>query len=62
MKLTLLMDHEKGGQKYKAGDEIEVTKEEYEFIMNFYSESRKQLVQQYYEKEEVLDKAKKVRK
>ena len=62
MKLTLLMDHEKDGVKYKTGDEIEVTREEYEFIMNFYSESRKQLVQQYYEKEEVIEKAKKVRK
>ena len=62
MKLTLLLDHEKDGVKYKAGDEIEVTKEEYDFIMAYYSESRKQLVQKYYEKEEVIEKVRKVRK
>lgn len=62
MKLTLLMDHEKDGVKYKAGDSIEVTKEEYEFIMSYYADSRKELVQKYYEQEEVFEKVKKVRK
>jgi hypothetical protein len=56
------MDHEKDGVKYKAGDSIEVTKEEYEFIMSYYADSRKELVQKYYEQEEVFEKVKKVRK
>ena len=45
MKIKLLKDHEHYGKKYKEGDEIEVTKEEYDFLMNAYVAERKQIVE-----------------
>lgn len=38
--------HEHYGVKYNEGDEIEVTKEEYEFLVSVYVGERKQIVEQ----------------
>ena len=45
MKIVLKQDHEKNGVLYKEGDEIEVTKEEYDFIMRCYMEDRKKQIE-----------------
>ena len=52
MKIKLLKDHEHYGVKYKEGEEIEVTKEEYDFLVNAYVADRKQIV----EKAQKIDK------
>jgi hypothetical protein len=54
MKIKLLKDHEHYGKKYKEGDEIEVTKEEYEFLMNAYVAERKQIVEKAQKIEKTL--------
>ena len=46
MKIVLKQDHEKNGIRYLEGEEIEVTKEEYDFIMSCYLAQRKQLRQE----------------
>jgi hypothetical protein len=46
MKITLMKPHEHYGVKYNEGDEIEVTKEEYEFLVSVYVGERKQIVEQ----------------
>jgi hypothetical protein len=43
MKLILQKRHEHYGKVYEEGDEIEVTKEEYEQITGSYLEERRQL-------------------
>lgn len=54
MKIKLLKDHEHYGVKYKEGDEIEVTKEEYDFLMNAYVADRKQIVEKAQKIEKTL--------
>lgn len=54
MKIKLLKDHEHYGKKYKEGDEIEVTKEEYDFLMNAYVAERKQIVEKAQKIEKTL--------
>lgn len=62
MKIKLLQDHEHYGKKYKEGDEIEVTKEEYDFLVNAYVAARQQIIQEAQVVEETLEKAKSTRK
>lgn len=54
MKIKLLKDHEHYGVKYKEGEEIEVTKEEYDFLMNAYVAERKQIVEKAQKIEKTL--------
>lgn len=54
MKIKLLKDHEHYGKKYKEGDEIEVTREEYDFLMNAYVAERKQIVEKAQKIEKTL--------
>lgn len=54
MKIKLLKDHEHYGVKYKEGEEIEVTKEEYDFLMNAYVADRKQIVEKAQKIEKTL--------
>lgn len=54
MKIKLLKDHEHYGVKYKEGDEIEVTREEYDFLMNAYVAERKQIVEKAQKIEKTL--------
>lgn len=61
MKLKLLKDHEHYGIKYKEGDEIEVTQQEYEFLINAYIADRKEVVTQAKEVEVKLESAKKTK-
>lgn len=42
MKIILKKNHEKNGVLYLEGEEIEVTKEEYDFIMSCYIAERKE--------------------
>lgn len=62
MKIKLLQDHEHYGKKYKEGEEIEVTKEEYDFLVKAYLASRKQVIEEAKVIEEKLNKAKSTRK
>lgn len=54
MKIKLLKDHEHYGVKYKEGEEIEVTKEEYDFLMNAYVADRKKIVEKAQKIEKTL--------
>ena len=54
MKIKLLKDHEHYGVKYKEGEEIEVTKEEYDFLVNAYVADRKQIVEKAQKIEKTL--------
>lgn len=54
MKIKLLKDHEHYGVKYKEGEEIEVTKEEYDFLVNAYVAERKQIVEKAQKIEKTL--------
>ena len=62
MKIKLLQDHEHYGKKYKEGDEIEVTQEEYDFLVKAYLASRKQVIEEAKAIEETIEKAKSTRK
>lgn len=54
MKIKLLKDHEHYGVKYKEGEEIEVTKEEYDFLVNAYVADRKKIVEKAQKIEKTL--------
>ena len=54
MKIKLLKDHEHYGVKHKEGEEIEVTKEEYDFLVNAYVADRKQIVEKAQKIEKTL--------
>ena len=40
MKIKLMEDHTQAGVEYKAGEEIEVDKATYDFIMGYYMSKR----------------------
>lgn len=54
MKIKLMKDHKHHGVKYKAGEEIEVTKEEYDFLVNVYVADRKQVIEKAQKIEKTL--------
>ena len=62
MKLKLLKDHESYGVKYKAGEEIEVSPEEYQQITGSLVADRLKLTKMVKEAEEKIESIKKVRK
>lgn len=62
MKLKLLEEHEHYGTKYSVGDEIEVTQEEYDFLISYYKSKRQELVKQVQEQEEVIETVKKTKR
>ena len=46
MKIVLKKNHERNGELFLEGEEIEVTKEEYDFIMSCYIAERKAQIEE----------------
>lgn len=62
MKIILLKDHHRGDEFFRAGEEIDVSEQEYEFIMKYYMDERKVQVQKNQVAKEFLQKIGKVEK
>ena len=62
MKIVLKKDHERNGILYKEGEEIEVSKEEYDFISSCYLAEKKALVEKVNKLEEEILPSKRIKK
>jgi len=54
--IKLLKDHEHYGTSYKAGDSIEVSDEDYKFLMDVYLKDRQELVSKIQEADKTFKK------